>query len=68
MKINEILDNYKHSLIDLGTAHSAIISVILEKMPKEKKSIFYQNETDNCLWTVGFNSALIEMRERIKEL
>ena len=66
-QINQALDDYKHSLIDLGTAHSAIISLILEKIPKEYESI--ENDSGFTLMErVGWNNCLTEMRERIKEI
>ncbi len=53
-------------------AHSAIISLILEKMPKENYDIkITPIELDNqeaSAYLQGFNSALAEMRERIKKL
>jgi len=53
--------------------HQAIISAILEKMPKERKGRFVVGAQDTGNWVMtdeaeGFNSALPEMRERIKEI
>ena len=76
-KINQVLDDYKHSLIDLGTAHQAIISAILEEgMPKEKLPSFAKKLSDN--WSLelklknqrncGFNQALSEVHKVLKEI
>ena len=50
----------------INEAHQAIISVILEKMPEEKKFIIGKDVSNDNWQRVGFNSALAEMRERIK--
>ncbi len=45
--------------------HQAIISIILEKMPKEKLPIT-NNSGFTLMERVGYNSALAGMRERIE--
>ncbi len=49
----------------LDHAHSAILSLILEKMPKEKLPIT-NNSGFTLMERVGYNSALAGMRERIE--
>ncbi len=46
----------------IDQAHSAIISLILEKMPKEKLPIT-NNSGFTLMERVGYNSALAGMRE-----
>ena len=58
----EVLLNVKQ----IDEAHQAIISAILEKMPKEKNLIIYPDKTDNATYITGYNRALAEMRERIR--
>ncbi len=56
---------------ELDQTHQAIISLILEKMPKEKKlnDLEFPHSMDYSKGAYsGFNHALAEMRERIEKL
>ena len=78
-KIKEILEHYWIDCNNTPTdgtiydpigvltdqAHQAIISAILEKMPKEKA--YNEDYIDNACDS-GFNQAIKEMGERIREI
>ena len=61
-------ENYKKSFdVILDQAHQSIISAILEKIPKEKE--FNEGMPFvSPLIIDGFNQAITEIRERIKEI
>ena len=54
----------------LTQAHQSIISAILEMLPKELDMWFpcTGNNDERKFYKEGFNQALAEMRERIKEI
>ena len=56
---------------DYAQAHQAIISAILEKMPKEKEYGYIAKDTGRKIMTKeieAYNQALTEMRERIEQI
>ena len=62
----EVLLNMKQ----IDEAHQSIISAIFEKIPKELDMWFpcTGNNHERKFYKEGFNQALTEMRERIKEI
>ncbi len=80
MSIKEILEELVKKVyagkevesVSVTKAHQAIISAIFKKMPKEnydtKIAPIELNNEEASAYLQGFNSALTEMRERVKEV